>query len=43
MTTVMQRNLASAEAYYKAMNDRDLAGVAIHLHPDARLSDQWPS
>ena len=37
MTTVMQRNLASAEAYYNAMNDRDLAGVAIHLHPDVRF------
>ena len=32
-----QRNVASAEAYYKAMGDQDLAGMARHLHPDVRL------
>jgi ketosteroid isomerase-like protein len=36
-TTVVERNVASAEAYYKAMNDKDLAGVARHLHPDVRF------
>jgi hypothetical protein len=37
MTTVTDRNVASAEAYYKAMNDKDFAGVATHLHPDVRF------
>lgn len=37
MTTVAERNVASAEAYYKAMNDKDLSGVARHLHPDVRF------
>ena len=37
VTTVTQRNVASAEAYYQAMNDKDLAGVATHLHPDVRV------
>lgn len=37
MTTLTERNVASAEAYYKAMNERDLAGVAAHLHPDVRF------
>jgi ketosteroid isomerase-like protein len=32
-----ERNVASAEAYYKAMNDKDLSGMARHLHPDIRL------
>ena len=32
-----ERNVASAEAYYKAMNDKDLSGMARHLHPDVRL------
>ena len=32
-----QRNVASAEAYYKAMNDKDVSGMARHLHPDIRL------
>ena len=32
-----QRNVASAEAYYKAMGDQDLAGMAQQLHPDVRL------
>jgi hypothetical protein len=31
------RNVASAEAYYKAMKDKDLSGMARHLHPDVRL------
>jgi ketosteroid isomerase-like protein len=30
-------NAASAEAYYKAMNDKDLPAMARHLHPDVRL------
>lgn len=37
MTTVTERNVTSAEAYYKAMNDKDLAGVARHLHPEVRF------
>jgi hypothetical protein len=37
VTTVTQRNVASAEAYYQAMNDKDLAGVATHLHPEVRF------
>ena len=32
-----QNNAASAEAYYKAMNDKDLSGMARHLHADVRL------
>jgi hypothetical protein len=38
MTTVNETNAASAEAYYQAMNDKDLAGMARHLHPDVRVS-----
>jgi hypothetical protein len=30
-------NAASAEAYYKAMNDKDLPAMARRLHPDVRL------
>lgn len=37
MTTVTERNVTTAEAYYEAMNDKDLAGVARHLHPDVRF------
>ena len=37
MTPATQRNVASAEAYYQAMNDKDLAGVATHLHPDVQF------
>ena len=32
-----QRNAASAAAYYKAMNDKDLASMARYLHSDVRL------
>jgi len=32
VATVAERNVASAEAYYKAMNNKDAAGVARHLH-----------
>jgi len=32
-----QSNAVSAEAYYKAMNDKDLPAMARHLHPDVRL------
>ena len=37
MTTTTERNVASAEAYYQAMHNKDLAGVARHLHPDVRF------
>lgn len=32
-----ETNLASAEAYYKAMNNKDLSGVAQCLHPDVQF------
>ena len=32
-----EKNVASAVAYYKAMADKDLTGMARHLHPDIRL------
>jgi ketosteroid isomerase-like protein len=32
-----ERNVATALAYYKAMNGKDLPGMALHLHPDLRL------
>ncbi len=32
-----QSNAASAEAYYKAMSDKDLPAMARQLHPDVRL------
>jgi ketosteroid isomerase-like protein len=32
-----EKNVASAVAYYKAMADKDLTGMARHLHPDVRL------
>jgi len=32
-----QSNAASAEAYYKAMNDKDVSAMARQLHPDVRL------
>ncbi len=32
-----EKNLASAVAYYTAMADKDLPGMARHLHPDVRL------
>jgi len=37
MRTATERNVTTAEAYYEAMNDKDLAGVARHLHPDVRF------
>jgi len=37
MATTAERNVASGEAYYKAMNDKDLSGMARHLHPDVRV------
>jgi ketosteroid isomerase-like protein len=37
MTTAAERNMASAEAYYQAMNGKDLAGMARNLHPDVRF------
>jgi SnoaL-like protein len=41
MPTPAERNVASAEAYYKAMNDKDLAGVGRHLHPDVEFIGPW--
>ena len=32
-----EKNVASAVAYYEAMADKDLTGMARHLHPDVRL------
>ena len=32
-----EKNVASAIAYYEAMADKDLSGMARHLHPDVRL------
>jgi ketosteroid isomerase-like protein len=32
-----ERNVASAIAYYKAMNDKDVPGMGRHLHPDVQL------
>ena len=37
MTTSMQDHMATAEAYYKAMNDKDSDGVASTLHPQVQL------
>jgi len=34
-------NAASAEAYYKAMNDKDMSAMAQHLHPDVQLVTRW--
>lgn len=31
------KNLASAEAYYKAMSDKDLSGMAQNVHADVRF------
>jgi ketosteroid isomerase-like protein len=36
-TKMTHGNAASAEAYYKAMNDKDLSAMAQHLHADVRL------
>jgi len=32
-----ENNVTSAVSYYKAMADKDLTGMARHLHPDVRL------
>lgn len=32
-----EKIVVSAVAYYKAMADKDLPGMARHLHPDVRL------
>jgi hypothetical protein len=32
-----EKNLVSAVAYYQAMSDKDLTGMARHLHPDIRV------
>jgi hypothetical protein len=32
-----ERNVACAEAYYKAINDKDVKGVACHLHPQVQF------
>jgi len=36
-TEMASSNAASAEAYHKAMNDKDASAMARHLHPDVRL------
>ena len=35
--TTAERNVASAEAYYNAMDDKDAPGMAQYLHPDVQL------
>ena len=37
MTTLAQNHLASAEAYYQAMNDKDPSAIAALVHPDIQL------
>ena len=37
MKTMAEKNVSSAEAYYRAMNDKDATGVAEHLHPDIQF------
>jgi ketosteroid isomerase-like protein len=37
MKTTAEENVSSAEAYYRAINDKDAAGVAGHLHPDIQF------
>ena len=37
MTTSAESNIVSAEAYYQAMNDKNLAGVAGYLHSDVEF------
>ncbi len=37
MTNADERNAASAESYYQAMNDKNLPAMAQYLHPDVRL------
>jgi hypothetical protein len=32
-----EKNVASAVAYYEAMAEKDLSGMARHFHPDVRL------
>ena len=32
-----EKNVASAVAYYRAMADKDLTGMARYLHPDVHL------
>ena len=34
METVAERNAASAEAYYTAINNKDAARIASYLHSD---------
>ncbi len=37
MTTLTGSTVALANAYYQAMGDKDMAGVAQHLHPDVHF------
>ncbi|MBZ5664908.1 MAG: nuclear transport factor 2 family protein [Acidobacteriia bacterium] len=37
MTTNTEKNVASAVAYYQAMHNKDLAGMARHLCDDVRF------
>jgi hypothetical protein len=32
-----EKNIASAVAYYQAMNNKDLSGIEKYLHPEVRL------
>ena len=34
---MVQNNIISAQAYYQTMNNKNLSGMAKHLHPDAQL------
>ena len=34
---MIESNVASAIAYYKAMNNKDVASMGRHLHPDVQL------
>lgn len=37
MTTPAAHHMATAETYYKAMNDKDPDGIAATLHPQVQL------
>lgn len=37
MSTSTSNHVATAEAYYKAINDKDIAGVEATLHPEVQF------
>lgn len=37
MKTAAEKNVAIAEAYYRAMNNKDVSGIAECLHPDIQF------